>query len=906
MKTTSAYSFNYDVPVDRSQLLPILNAAINVGEYRFVRQTALSWLAAYPGDLGINLIYSKALFGENKNQYAIPILESMVKLDPEFEEAIELKMLVDQVNQADAVAADMAAYYALTGQVQSGFAAPAWAKLALDARICVEKGDLDDAEDLVQQSIMLEPSSVLSAVTHLRILYGRKEFQTLKSLATLYHNRWPEVIQFSLMLAIAGMQDGEDSESVALLHKVVTQDASGQVAIRLLGENHPYKSLWPAKMEMRFSQAVPSSVAGALGWNLLDPGEIDPSSQSFPTVSSNTGGQAVSSSGEVSTSSTISSTISENFTSPVSSSDQSTATPSLGTQAQSSASEPVTEADSKEEMLDVQEALEKVAQRIHAPGVGRVDGRFPVYVIFTSKQGLIKQYGESSASLIDEQLKLLAEAVRRHQGWSSLLFYADDSISTSPFGIQPSLIDPWKLKLQLKDLDTALAKKGEMIGALLIVGGPEIIPFHNLPNPTDDSDADIPSDNPYSTLDDNYFIPEWQVGRVPGGAEHKPDVLMKAIKSMIVFHNDYQPSQPWWQNVPFFAPIWQKMQTVLPMSHSPLIAKPSFGYTAAVWRQASIEVFRPIGETQAILSSPPGKTGQINDSGYLPAKLAYFNLHGLSDSAYWYGQPKSDGQDSTPEYPVALSPVDLEGCPTIPNVIFSEACYGAYINSKGVNDAISLKFLERGAHAVVGSTRIAYGSISAPLIGADLLGANFWKLMKSGVTAGEALRTAKVNLAQEMTKSQGFLDGEDQKTLISFVLYGDPLYTLPSSPKLAKAAYRIRSMLPEFSLSRSYPEPKEIQAASTEAVKQVKQIVEQYLPGLRDGEYHVSRQHAEYKNMSPKKQGFLSRKKSPGYLSTTQTVITVSKNIKTDYEHREFARFTFAEDGKVIKLAISH
>ena len=34
---------------------------------------------------------------------------------------------------------------------------------------------------------------------------------------------------------------------------------------------------------------------------------------------------------------------------------------------------------------------------------------------------------------------------------------------------------------------------------------------------------------------------------------------------------------------------------------------------------------------------------------------------------------------------------------------------------------------------------------------------------------------AKIELVQEMNKRQGFLDGEDQKTLISFSLYGDPL-----------------------------------------------------------------------------------------------------------------------------------
>ena len=75
----------------------------------------------------------------------------------------------------------------------------------------------------------------------------------------------------------------------------------------------------------------------------------------------------------------------------------------------------------------------------------------------------------------------------------------------------------WQLKLILGDLDAALEKRGERIGAVLIVGGPEIVPFHNLPNPVEDADMDVPSDNPYAAKDNNYFISDWPVGRVSGG-----------------------------------------------------------------------------------------------------------------------------------------------------------------------------------------------------------------------------------------------------------------------------------------------------------------------------------------------------------------------------------------------------
>src|SRR4030042_996311 len=105
-----------------------------------------------------------------------------------------------------------------------------------------------------------------------------------------------------------------------------------------------------------------------------------------------------------------------------------------------------------------------------------------------------------------------------------------------------------------------------------------------------------------------------------------------------------------------------------------------------------------------------------------------------------------------------------------------------------VNEAISLKFLTSGSHAVIGSTCISYGSLAAPLSSADLLGRVFWSLLQEGFTAGESLRRAKIHLPREMHSRQGFLDAEDQKTLISFVLFGDPLaqpFHSRTSPKIS-------------------------------------------------------------------------------------------------------------------------
>ena len=172
--------------------------------------------------------------------------------------------------------------------------------------------------------------------------------------------------------------------------------------------------------------------------------------------------------------------------------------------------------------------------------------------------------------------------------------------------------------------------------------------------------------------------------------------------------------------------------------------------------------------------------------GLAPSRLSYFNLHGVEDGPEWYGQRTLDDPATLPEYPVALRPADVANSGRAPVFVFSEACYGANIAGKQVGEALCLKFLHSGTRAMVASTKIAYGSVDAPLIGADLLGRCFWQNINQGLPAGEALRRAKLQMAQDMTQRQGFLDGEDQKTLISFVLYGDPLAVAPAARGLTR------------------------------------------------------------------------------------------------------------------------
>ncbi len=145
----------------------------------------------------------------------------------------------------------------------------------------------------------------------------------------------------------------------------------------------------------------------------------------------------------------------------------------------------------------------------------------------------------------------------------------------------------------------------------------------------------------------------------------------------------------------------------------------------------------------------------------------YFNLHGSMDTPYFYGQ--GDGY-----YPVALSPPDVSKGDVSGAVVVSEACYGAYIDGRGKESSIPISYLSRGALGFVGSTTIAYGPASPPCGEADLMAIFFFYYLDFGVPMGVALALAKAYFARKMIEEQGYLDEDDRKTLLQFILLGDP------------------------------------------------------------------------------------------------------------------------------------
>jgi len=528
-------------------------------------------------------------------------------------------------------------------------------------------------------------------------------------------------------------------------------------------------------------------------------------------------------------------------------------------------------------------------------------GNEKVYVIMTSFAGLTNKYGPKSTGVILDLLKQLSSALDKNPRWKPVIFIPDQAESIADYGLTPiSAVDPWKIKLALMDLNAIINKSDLSIGAVLIIGNHDVLPFHRLPNPTEDSDEHVLSDNPYANSSSNYLLPEWIVGRLVSESSKDPGLLIEQIRHITAFHNLKHHSQGLFHKI---------LQTIKRLKNfgrliREILAPPNdYGYSAEVWRRSSIAAFRPIGKGSDLRVSPPYDSDTIDVEKLLQAKSVFFNLHGLATTNEWYGQRDFGENPIGPDFPVAISTDKIANIPNNIDLVFTEACYGGYVFDKKIEESIALKLLAIGSQGVVGSSCIAYGSVFTPLIGADLLAFIFWKYIKDGYSFGNALRQAKIGLIKVMMQRQGYLDGEDQKTLLSFNLYGDPLGCLEeivfigrdSDNGIKESDLTLVSDTDGILGSQSYPQ----QTIS----KDIKEVLESYIPGIENAKMRVRKQKIQLGKML----GNIPAQQIGSNLelkNITQIVyektISVNKN-----DHHQYARVTIDEMGKVIKLAIS-
>ncbi len=912
--------------LNRETYLYLVDASLRTKQYKFALEASLNWLAAYPGDLKAGYLYSRGLIGKGLIHQAVPILEGLCLADPEFYAPLNIlcELLAsaqsndpnEQQKSALAKSSPEKYYswlYSLGSPDQKSNVKVAtrrighieeWGKYLRHAQLAAKSGDFDKSEKMIILAIGENPSTPIVQLAHLKLLNRNQSIpiSARLNIARHYHTLWPTCLPITLLTANWMMEVGEHDQAVKLIHQVMSRDIGGQVPQRLWGINHSYRSLWPERIELELKLQIPAEVAVQLGANQI-PARV----MSRPVDRTTIG--------------VDSDTLPEFLNSDISILDSDIN--NIGGENHRASRKNYRRRPNPKSSVQIKalqkarQDLERLAVSINQPGLTKLDGRYPNYILFTSQKNLEHKYGEKSSNKIIQEMKRLAEVIAERSSkdesfnWSARVFIADNPQSTGQLGLSPvKKYDPWSLKLALRDLDNALARHGEMIGALLIVGGPEIVPFHHLPNPVDDPDDYIESDNPYGTKDENYFMPDWPVGRFPDGKGTDPNLLIQNLKLTQRNHLKAEQPESW------LSRLYTVIMANLKRNKSAGTA--SLGYSAEVWKNASQFVYRPIGDPRKLFTSPPlGLNGKKSADMNLPAissaNLGYFNLHGLIDSSEWYGQSDPGAMTNDPDYPVALRPGDIRGrgkdrfIDNYPEVVFSEACYGAHITGKSVEESLALTFLYGENTAFIGSTSMAYGSINPPLIAADYMGHSFWLHLKEGLVVGEALRQAKIKLAQEMDRRQGYLDGEDQKTLASFILYGDPLahYLKPVVTNKTITRLTENSEIIETVCDR-ITDQSNGKNVPIEDYEYIKSVVAQYLPGMSDAQITCGSErsicHGEG-HLCPTSQIKSNQpyRKTPG-----RRVFTLKKSFtKNSHQHRQYARVTVDENGDLVKFAVS-
>jgi tetratricopeptide (TPR) repeat protein len=399
-----------------------------------------------------------------------------------------------------------------------------------------------------------------------------------------------------------------------------------------------------------------------------------------------------------------------------------------------------------------------------------------VRLILSSRDRLAAKYGDHGYRELDAKLSELREVTAQATGHEVIKIYVDDKACLDAYGVNtvdPS--DPHEVRRLIEHLEAELRHRFRKVRSLLIIGGDSVIPFHRLVNPADDEDGEILSDWPYAARDGSSLLARFSVGRMPDRQEADPEALLHFVENAIQHH-----STKGGDSSVATTSAWPRR--ILKLFGSKKEAVSSIGYSAEIWAEASRSVFQVVGDASTLMLSPPLTDYDFLTSYEKVPTLGYFNLHGFQGSPYWYGHGESEHGSQL--VPVALTPLSISWTDAQAALIYTEACYGADLRDQYADGSIAWNFLANGALGFVGFTAMSYGSLAPPLSGADLVGRHFLEGIVEGLPIGFALREARSAFIRAAATEQGYLDGEDQKTLLSLMLYGDPSISLARRPAL--------------------------------------------------------------------------------------------------------------------------
>lgn len=367
-------------------------------------------------------------------------------------------------------------------------------------------------------------------------------------------------------------------------------------------------------------------------------------------------------------------------------------------------------------------------------------------LIVTHRAALKAKYGGRRSDVLAALKRLVAADAGR--GLRSKLVYLDDAAALRAAKGKPAT-DPADERAAKAAVDAL--HRHHRPDYLLIVGAWDVVPHIALRNPmnadadpdNDDDDEDVPSDLPYACeaafarQPQRFLGPTRVVGRLPDAPfATTPEALVRVID--IAASHVSRPRSDYAE---------------------------CFALSAGVWAASTALSVRKLFGAAAPMHTSPTAGPRWGRRDLAP-RVHFINCHGNTFDPMFLGEGPVD------TYHVAHQGARLEGRVSEGAVVAAECCYGAELYDPADADGrpgICSTYLAQGAYGFFGSTCIAYG----PAEGngqADLICQSFVEAVLGGASLGRAVLEAR----QRFIAQYSHHDPADVKTLLQFLLLGDP------------------------------------------------------------------------------------------------------------------------------------
>jgi hypothetical protein len=387
-------------------------------------------------------------------------------------------------------------------------------------------------------------------------------------------------------------------------------------------------------------------------------------------------------------------------------------------------------------------------------------------VIISNRSALQSKYGTAGLKKIQAAIKQLIVADKA-RNLNSLLVFADDQAAMKK-AKGKAVTDVTDAEQNKSAVDSLFNfYKPDYI---MLLGAQDIIPHcrFRIPIPDDDdtftlSDVPYACDAPFSRNAGDFIAPGRVLGRLPditGVAD--PAYIIALIQNSIK---------------------WKSLKSSVYNSY--------FSLSVKWWQKSTRLSLGNIFQDNTKLKLAPTATGPYTKAALKPM-MHFFNCHGASRTPEFYGQPNEDSDS----FPVCMSSPLLKDKITYGTVAAAECCYGALLynpNRPGkIDQPIANSYLQNNAIAYVGSTTIAYGPADS-LGSADYITQYFLIAIKKGASSGRAFLEAQQRFVE---KGDVKMDPADLKTIIQFLLLGDPSLTpVEDTPKTTAGKTPVKKIM---------------------------------------------------------------------------------------------------------------